>query len=482
MSESSGNSKVWMVIALVATAAAIWFALRSPEAPNPEVKETPTKTAEAKVAAPEAASPTAPPAAASPTWPEAPEVGDEPAAKEIEGNYIQDDKHALKLLDQTIEAAGGEKALQRWQQATWNRTSNESGTALPGSLLHLAGKMAVREEPQTGRTFGWRGGNCWVDRGEGLITECTLEDHAKMILAQAVHDATVLLPLRKGPYKVAKTSVYEHEGRTVNRYGFTLQGTDWSVTLLQEPDNLRPLRVTISRADRRIEPLHCDLGSYRQFDDLSVATMRAIHFQKRAEATDRPDDPPYTEVITAVSAGVDEAKMKPRKPAINSPIRVSARRALQVVAGPCANHAGLFEALIKTEERIPRAHNTLQPDWYEVLGEANDAAGLVAKLQVWVAPASAGGAVADAGFKRVAAQDRVARQVVKVPIAELPARYATFVAEVIKAGHKPKAGSPRLVHIVDVPSPPQDRAGDTPAPGPEAGPWTVEMQLPIEPK
>ncbi len=488
MSEANGNSKVWMVIALVATAAAIWFALRSPTAPTPPTVEVPAAEAPGTqknepVSPPHAASEAlAPPEDASPIWPEAPEVGDDPPAKEIKGNYIQDDTHALKLLDQAIESAGGEKALTRWQDATWQRTSNESGAALPGQLMHLGGKAATRLEPQTARSYGWRGGSCWVDRGEGLVTDCTLEDHAKLVLAQAIHDVTVLLPLRKGPYKVLQTSVYEHEGRTVNRYNFSLAGTDWTLTLLQEPADLRPLRMTISGADRRMEPLHCDLGAYRRFDGLWVATMRALHFQKREEATDRPDDPPYTETISDVSAGVDAAKMKPLKAAVGTPIRITNRRALQVVAGKCASHDGLFEALITTEERIPRAHNTMQPDWYEVLAEGNDAASLTAKLEVWVAPASAGGAVTDAGFRTVAAQARVARQVVRIPIAQLPTRYAAFVAEVLKAGHKPLAGAPRLVHIVDVPAPPQDHPGNAPAPGPQAGPWTLDLQLPIEGK
>ena len=480
MSEANGNSKVWMVIALVATAAAIWFALRSPEAP-PAPAETPAAQQGEGILPPRAASEAlAPPPGASPTWPEAPEVGEDPPAKEIKGNYIQDPEHALKLLDLAIENAGGDKALASWQDATWQRTSNESGAALAGEYLHLGGKATTRVEPGTARSYGWRGGNCWVDRGEGLVTDCTLEDHAKLVLAQAVHDATVLLPLRKGPYKVLETTVYEHEGRTVNRYAFNLQGTDWTLTMLQEPANLRPIRMTISRADRRIEPVHCDLGSYRRFDGLWAATMRSIHFQKREEATDRPDDPPYTDVVASVSAGVDAAKMKPLKATVGTPIRIAARGALQVVVGACASHADLFKALITTEERIPRAHNTLQPDWYEVLAEADDAAGLTARLEVWVAPASAGGAVTDSAFRTVAAQPRVARQVVRIPIAELPARYAAFVAEVRKAGHKPAAGAPRLVHVLDVPAPPQDQPGNAPAPGPGPGPWTLELQLPIE--
>ena len=482
MSESNGSNKIWMVIALVATAAAIWFALRGPAVQPAPAQAAPTP--EAAPSLPVAASPAAAelPAGASPVWPQAPEVGDEPALKIIEGNFIQDPKHALKLIDKAIEDAGGEDALARWQDATWRRTSDESGAALSGELLHQGGKMAVRSDPATGRSTGWRGGSCWVDRGEGLVTACTLEDHAKMVLAQAIHDATVLLPLRKGVYKLVKTGVFEHEGRNVNRYEYALQGTDWQLTMLQEPADLRPLRLTVGRGDRSMEPLHCDLGTPRKFDGLQVATMRRFHFQPRTDAGDRADDPPYTEVITDVMPGVDKARMTPLKPVVGTPVRIAKRRALAVVEGQCPSHGGLFDALIATEERIPRTHNTLQPDWFEVLGSGDDAAGLSAGLKVWVAPLSAGGVVADAGFRNIGAQERVARQVVMVPVAEVPARFAAFIAEVRKLGHTVKAGAPRVVQIIDVPATPKDLPADAPAARPEDGPWTVELQLVIEPK
>ena len=482
MSDSNASNKIWMVIALVATGAAIWFALRGPATPPEPAPDAPAAPAQPAADPPTAASPAAAalPAGASAAWPEAPEVGDEPAARIIEGNFIQDAKHALELLDKAIADAGGEPALARWQDATWRRSSDESGSALSGELLHLGGKMALRSDPGAGRDIGWRGGNCWVDRGEGLVTECTLEDDAKMVLAHAIHDATVLLPLRKGIYKLVKTGVFAHEGRTVNRYEFTLQGTDWQLTMLQEPADLRPIQLTISRGDRSMEPLICDLGTPRRFDGLVAATMRRFHFQPRADAGDRADDPPYTEVITALVPGVDGARMTPRKPTIGTPIRVASRRALAVVEGPCASHDDLFDALIATEERIARAHNTLQPDWYEVLG--GGAGGLAKDLKVWVAPLSAGGALAVTGFRNIAAEERVARQVVKVPAAEIPARFETFLAEVAKAGHKEKVGAPRLVQIVGVPATPSNLPADAPAARPDDGPWTVELQLVIEAK
>jgi hypothetical protein len=485
MAESNGSNRVWMVIALVAIVAAIFFAVSSPNtAPDAPVAAQP----EAKVEkAAEAAAPPVEPASlpveASPQWPEAPEVGDEPMEKAIEGNYIRDLKHVKKLAREAVQKAGGAQRLGDFIKATYKRSTGEAGMMLTGELLHDGGRMTIRTDRETGFEYGvHKGDRCWSYRDD-VVTGCTQEDTAKLVLAQAIHDSTVLLPLRRKPYKLKSVAVLEHDDKTVNRYQYDLHKSDWQISVLQDPATLRPLRVSISRADRRMEPLHCDLGNYRNFGGVHFATLRGYHFQDIAEERgSHPRDPAYTVTISEVRPGVAGGRLKARKPTKKSRVKVFKRRPLLVVEGAAGEPKDLFNAWVKTEELIPAAHNTLQPEWYAVMGSGQDTAGLAVDMKVWVSPISSGGAVQVAGFRNIAGAEFVAHQVVRADVADLAERYAEFLKDVRSKGHAPVEGTPRIAWVLNVPYVTKDHPANGDIAPPDDKPWTFDLQVVVSGK
>lgn len=305
MAEQNNASRIWMTIALLATAAALFFALRGPAEPTaaPAPAPEPAKPAQEAVPAPAPVSPTALPAAASPAWPKAPEVGDEPAQQPSVTNLVEDPEQARELTAKALRESGGEEAYAAFLSATYKLSTTETGALTNGTLLHGETGVVVRTFDELGARLGGDSKRCWFDRGAGVVLGCDPLSQSLLVLDRVVHHVALRLPLTRAPYKLVKTGVFERDGVHTNHYAYEIEGTQWHATVLEDPTTLRPLSVELWTRDeemwgrdRRGNALVCELSAWRKFGNVPFPTVRRYLVQEGApkpgpEGARGPDKP-----------------------------------------------------------------------------------------------------------------------------------------------------------------------------------------------
>ena len=510
---AQGGSKVWMIVAIVAVIGLIISIATRPEAPSaPQAGEAPGTPSAKTDEKPEKSAPELPSIDDKQAkklakvrnpggGPEAPPVGGKmgmavevptgaspvmvPGAPTSTNmpSHVQADrgesgapfpfkgKDAVEqYLSKRIDDAGEDK-LNRYLSATYAAMTSEPSAAVSSTIAVAAGKGAVLTFPEARVTYRLDGARCLED-SDGVVMECTYLDAARAWLYRGAHDSTVLLPLRKAPYSLVKAEeIFAKEDAretTSKRYLYAIAGTDFTLVVLQDPDDLRSLGVHVRspRLEKMgIDSLRCTMSGWEKIDGVMFARRWHVHWRVGEHTSGQvaKNSKPYSVVVTGIAAGAAAAMTPP--PALSkvgAPVRFAPRPTLSVVAQE-ADAKQLFPVWMKLREALPPNRLTLD---HGLLVQV-DGTGLSAAID----PRSATRAMSSAGFRAIGAA-QTARKLFKIPVEAIPAAIDAFSGEVQRSGKK-LADGPRIARVLRWPPIPAEKGA------PVVGDSVVELQLPL---
>ncbi len=382
---------------------------------------------------------------------------------------------ARRLLQAAISSRGGTERLNRYLEATYQRIYDLEGRSLPGTLLHDGGKTTVRIGVEPMVQVGRSEQTCWLRRRD-VVTVCALEDRALLRINQAMHDAAILTPLLRPPYRVLGGTLANEQQRR-HRIELAISATPWRLVVSLEQGSGHIEHLGLRHAEGLLDAIDADLNQYKRFDTVAFPSERVLHFEELevSDANGRTAPAIERERIVDVQPGVDRRRMAPPAMTTTTGIRLSKRPSLLVaLATAPGGHGDVLDAFARAEKLLPAELPFVEPEWYEVLGHGTEPDGVSPRVQVWVASEVyvVGTERTPVGRKltRITTEGRLASQVVRVPFADIPARYARFAREVTEAGLVPIVG-PRVVRVVAIASSSGQNA--------DKSPWLVELQLPV---